>query len=195
VAEPTVSPGLIAGVLHVRPEPFRDDRGFFVRTLDAATLRAAGLDAARFVQENQSRSRRGTLRGLHCRSELSEGKLVRIARGRVFEIIVDLRPWSPTFLVTEHLVLDDKAHRQVFVPPGCAHGFLVLSPLADVCYRHDATYRPGLEAGVRWDDPELAIPWPARPTLVSERDRALPLLAAVRDRLPAWFGSEEPATR
>ena len=189
MAEPTVSPGLIAGVLHVRPEPFRDERGFFVRTLDAASLLAGGLDPARFVQENQSRSRRGTLRGLHCRRELSEGKLVRIARGRVFEAIVDLRPWSPTFLVQEHLVLDDRDHRQVFVPPGCAHGFLVMSPVADVCYKHDAAYRPGLEAGVRWDDPELAIPWPARPTLLSDRDLALPLLADVRDDLGTWFGT------
>lgn len=189
MAEPTVSPGLIAGVLHVRPEPFRDERGFFVRTLDAASLREAGLDPARFVQENQSRSRRGTLRGLHCRRELSEGKLVRIARGRVFEAIVDLRPWSPTFLVQEHLVLDDLDHRQVFVPPGCAHGFLVLSPLADVCYKHDAAYRPGLEAGIRWNDPELAIPWPVHPTLLSDRDLELPLLADVRDELATWFGA------
>jgi dTDP-4-dehydrorhamnose 3,5-epimerase len=193
VAEPIVRPGAIRGVLHVIPDPFRDERGFFVRTLDAASLRAAGLDPARFVQENQSRSRRGTLRGLHCRRELTEGKLVRCARGRVFEAIVDLRPWSPTFLVQEHLVLDDRAHRQVFVPPGCAHGFLVLSPLADICYKHDAPYRPGLEAGVRWDDPELAIPWPSRPAILSERDRALPTLAEVRGELAAWFGSAPPA--
>lgn len=190
-----MTPGLIDGVLHVRPEPFRDERGFFVRTLDAASLREAGLDTARFVQENQSRSRRGTLRGLHCRRELSEGKLVRVARGRVFEAIVDLRPWSPTFLVQEHLVLDDRDHRQVFVPPGCAHGFLVLSPLVDVCYKHDAAYRPGLEAGVRWDDPDLAIPWPARPTLLSERDLALPSLAQIRTTLPDWFGSSGPVNR
>jgi dTDP-4-dehydrorhamnose 3,5-epimerase len=187
VAEPTVTPGLIDGVLHVRPEPFRDERGFFVRTLDAATLRATGLDPAGFVQENQSRSRRGTLRGLHCRRELSEGKLVRIARGRVFEAIVDLRPWSSTFLVQEHLVLDDVEHRQVFVPPGCAHGFLVLSALADVCYKHDAAYRPGLEAGVRWDDPDLAVPWPRPPTTLSARDAALPSLADIRNQLATWF--------
>lgn len=192
MAEPTVRPGAIRGVLHVQPEPFRDERGFFVRTMDAGTLRAAGLDPARFVQENQSRSRRGTLRGLHCRRELSEGKLVRCARGRVFEAIVDLRPWSPTFLVQEHLVLDDRDHRQVFVPPGCAHGFLVLSAVADICYRHDAAYAPGVEAGVRWDDPELAIPWPARPTILSERDRALPALAQVRPELARWFGARDP---
>lgn len=192
MAEPTVSPGAIHGLLHVLPEPFRDERGFFVRTLDAASLRAAGLDPTRFVQENQSRSRRGTLRGLHCRRELSEGKLVRCARGRVYEAIVDLRPWSPTFLVQERLVLDDRDHHQVFVPPGCAHGFLVLSAVADICYKHDAAYRPGLEAGVRWDDPELAIPWPIQPTILSDRDRTLPALAEVRDRLASWFGAEAP---
>jgi dTDP-4-dehydrorhamnose 3,5-epimerase len=192
MAEPIVRPGLIDGVLHVEPSPFRDERGFFVRTLDAASLQAAGLDATRFVQENQSRSRRGTLRGLHCRSELREGKLVRCARGRVFEAIVDLRPWSPTFLVQERLVLDDVAHRQVFVPPGCAHGFLVLSPVADICYHHDTAYVAGVEAGVRWDDPELGIPWPIAPTTLSERDRHLPSLAEVRPRLADWFGPTRP---
>ena len=150
------------------------------------------MDASCFVQENQSRSRRGTLRGLHCRRELTEGKLVRCARGRVFEAIVDLRPWSPTFLAQEHLVLDDRDHRQVFVPPGCAHGFLVLSGWADICYRHDDVYQPTLEVGVRWDDPDLAIPWPEVPSTLSERDRHLPVLAEVRGLLAGWFGSEAP---
>jgi dTDP-4-dehydrorhamnose 3,5-epimerase len=192
VAEPLVRPGSIHGLLHITPNPFVDDRGFFVRTMDAASLRRAGLDPTSFVQENQSRSRRGTLRGLHCRRELSEGKLVRCARGRVFEAVVDLRPWSPTFLVQEQVILDDEAHHQLFVPPGCAHGFEVLSDEADICYKHDAAYVPGLEAGVRWDDPELAIPWPMAPTTLSERDRLLPTLAEVRDELAAWFGTSAP---
>jgi dTDP-4-dehydrorhamnose 3,5-epimerase len=191
VTEPVITPGTIHGVLHVRPDPFRDERGFFVRTMDSTALLAAGIDPARFVQENQSRSRRGTLRGLHVRRELSEGKLVRCARGRLFEAIVDLRLWSPTFLMVEHVVLDDREHRQVFVPPGCAHGYLVTSPVADVCYKHDAAYRPGLEVGIRWDDPDLAIPWPVTPRLLSPRDRALPALAEVRDELARWFGREE----
>jgi dTDP-4-dehydrorhamnose 3,5-epimerase len=160
--------------------------------MDASALRAGGLDPEAFVQENQSRSRRGTLRGLHCRRELREGKLVRCARGEVFEAVVDLRPWSPTFLVQERLVLDDRDHRQLFVPPGCAHGFLVLSELADICYKHDAVYAPGLEVGIAWDDPELAIPWPMAPETLSDRDRVLPHLADVRDQLEDWFGAEPP---
>jgi dTDP-4-dehydrorhamnose 3,5-epimerase len=194
MAEPTVRPGVIDGVLHVEPHPIRDARGFFVRTLDSGSLRASGLDPTRFVQENQSRSRRGTLRGLHCRRELSEGKLVRCAHGRAFEAIVDLRPWSRTFLATETLVLDDRAHRQVYVPPGCAHGFLVLSAVADICYRHDAVYAPELEAGVRWDDPEIGIAWPTMPTLLSDRDRVLPSLAEIRPELERWFGASPPGS-
>ncbi len=161
--------------------------------MNAETLRSVGLDPAAFVQENQSRSRMGTLRGLHCRTQLSEGKLVRCARGRVFESVVDLRPWSPTFLRQEHVILDDEVHLQLFVPPGCAHGFEVLSEWADICYKHDAAYVPGLEAGVRWDDPDLAIPWPIEPTSLSDRDRVLPTLAEILDQLPAWFGREAPA--
>lgn len=192
MAEPIARPGVIHGLLHITPAPIHDERGFFVRTMDADSLRTAGLDPASFVQENQSRSRQGTLRGLHCRRELREGKLVRCARGQVFEAIVDLRPWSPTFLAQEQVLLDDRLHLQVFVPPGCAHGFLVLSDWADICYKHDATYAPGLEMGVIWDDPDLAIPWPVRPTTLSERDRVLPRLAEVRDRLGDWFGTEPP---
>jgi len=192
MGEPVVTPGRIHGVRHVRPAPIRDERGFFVRVLDRDSLLDGGIDPGTFVQENQSRSGYGTLRGLHCRRELSEGKLVRCARGRVWEAIVDLRPWSPTFLQQEHLVLDDVEHRQVWVPPGCAHGFLVLTPLADIHYHHDAAYRPGLEAGVRWDDPELAIPWPVPPTTLSARDRELPPLAEVRGSLEDWFGSAVP---
>src|SRR4029079_17409457 len=124
-----------------------------------AVLAAAGLPTA-FVEESQSRSRRGVLRGLHGRAALSEGKLVRCARGEVFEVVVDLRPWSPTFSQWESFALDDVAHRQVWVPPGMVHGFEVLSEEADICYRMDAAYDPSLDIAVSWDDPELAIPWP-----------------------------------
>jgi dTDP-4-dehydrorhamnose 3,5-epimerase len=192
VAEPVARAGVIHGLWHITPEPIADERGFFVRTMDSDTLRSAGLDPSSFVQENQSRSRRGTLRGLHCRRVLSEGKLVRCARGRVFEAVVDLRPWSPTFLRQEQVILDDQDHLQLFVPPGCAHGYLVLSDWADICYKHDAPYAAGLEVGVIWDDPDLAIEWPVEPTTLSERDRVLPRLAEIRSKLETWYGSEAP---
>jgi dTDP-4-dehydrorhamnose 3,5-epimerase len=193
--EPTVRPGTLEGLLHVLPTPISDERGFFVRTLDAGSLLAAGLDPAGFVQENQSRSRRGTLRGLHFRRALSEGKLVRCARGSVHEVVVDLRPWSPTFLAQESVTLDDERHEQLFVPAGCAHGFQVLSEFADICYKHDAVYAPELEAVVAWDDPELAVAWPLPDPLLSPRDRAAPPLAEVRPFLATWFGIERPAIR
>ena len=186
----------LADVLVFEPEPFVDDRGFFVRTLSADVIASAGLDHTRFVQESQSRSGRAVLRGLHGRAALSEGKLVRCARGEVFEVVVDLRPWSPTFLQRESFVLDDHAHHQVWVPPGCVHGFQVVSELADICYRMDAVYDPSLDISVAWDDPDLAIPWPVRPPILSDRDRAAPALAEVRRssrtgsvvRLPADCG-------
>jgi dTDP-4-dehydrorhamnose 3,5-epimerase len=193
MAEPTVATTTLSGVLAVRPAPIRDERGFFVRTMSADVLLAAGLDPSRFVQENQSRSRLGTLRGLHGRRALSEGKLVRCARGRVFEVVVDLRPWSPTFGRWESFVLDDEDHQQVFVPPGCVHGFQALTDQIDICYKHDAYYEPALEIAVRWDDPELAIPWPLADPLLSPRDEVAPLLAEVRPLLADWYGSEPPA--
>ena len=190
--EPTVRPGRLEGLLHVLPTPIHDERGFFVRTLDAGTLLSAGLDPTGFVQENQSRSTRGTVRGLHFRRDLSEGKLVRCARGTVFEVVVDLRPWSSTFLDQEALTLDDVRHEQLFVPPGCAHGFEVLGDWADICYRHDAVYAPELEAGLAWNDPELAIDWPLADPLLSARDRTAPTLAEIRPLLGTWFGTSRP---
>ena len=190
--EPTVRPGRLEGLLHILPSPIVDPRGFFVRTLDAGTLSESGLDPRRFVQENQSRSRKGTLRGIHFRRQLSEGKLVRCARGSVVEVVVDLRPWSSTFLEQESMVLDDQRHEQVFVPAGCGHGFQVTSELADICYKHDAVYEPALEAGIAWDDPELAIDWPLPDPILSDRDRIAPSLADVRPHLAEWFGERRP---
>jgi dTDP-4-dehydrorhamnose 3,5-epimerase len=192
MGEPRVRPATLRDVLVVEPEPIRDDRGFFVRTLDAATLRAAGVDPTAFVQENQSRSRRGTLRGLHGRSRLEESKLVRCARGSIFEVVVDLRPWSETFGKWESFTLDDEEHREVYVPAGCVHGFLALTDEVDVCYHHDAVYDPTLEIAVRWDDPDLSIAWPERSPSLSARDRDAPALADVRDRLGDWYGTIVP---
>jgi dTDP-4-dehydrorhamnose 3,5-epimerase len=187
VGEPTVSETALHGVLRITPQPIADERGFFVRTMNADVLRAAGIDPTKFVQENQSRSRRGTLRGLHGRRHLSEAKLVRCARGAIFEAVVDLRPWSPTFGSWEAFTLDDVAHEQLLVPAGCVHGFQALTEEIDVCYKHDAPYDPSLEIAIAHDDPTLGIPWPLADKILSARDRAAPLLADVEPSLAEWY--------
>ncbi len=162
--------------------------------MSADILELAGIDPGSFVQENQSRSRRGTLRGLHMRRELRESKVVRCARGTIFEAVVDLRPWSPTFGQWQSFTLDDIDHRQIFVPAGCAHGFQVISDWADVCYKHDAYYAPDLEAALAWNDPELRIPWPIARPILSPRDAGAPQLSMLRSSLAQWFGSEAPSS-
>jgi dTDP-4-dehydrorhamnose 3,5-epimerase len=190
--EPVVRPLSIHGALVVEPTPFRDDRGFFVRTMNAEVLASAGIDSTRFVHENQSRSGLGTLRGLHCRAALTESKLVRCARGAMFEAIVDVRPWSPTYLRLETIVLDDIDHRQVYVPAGCAHGFQALTDMIDVCYKHDAVYDGSLERAIRFDDPTFAIAWPLPNPTISDRDRDAPSFAEIEPQLRDWFGSGAP---
>lgn len=180
------------GVVTIQPTPLLDRRGWFTRVFDVAEHAKAGIDHTTFVQENQSRSRRGVLRGLHTRCELREAKLVRCARGQIFDVVVDLRPWSPTFGQVEHFALDDEQHVQVFIPPGCGHGFQALSDEADVCYRVDAAYEPDKDVAIVWNDPELAIPWPVSEPILSERDAAAPSMKDVRPQLASWFGSSRP---
>jgi len=179
-------------VLVVESTAHHDDRGFFVRTMETDALRDAGIDPGSFVQESQSRSRHGVLRGLHGRKALSEGKLVRCARGAVFEVVLDLRPWSDTFLQWDSITLDDVEHRQLWVPPGTVHGFQVVSTAADICYRMDAAHDPSLDLAVAFDDPDLAIPWPVHDLTVSERDRTARALTDVRPHLEEWFGASAP---
>lgn len=185
--------GTLEGVKVITPAPIFDDRGFFMRVFSWDVHGAVGIDHTKLVQENQSRSRAGTIRGLHTRSHLSEAKLVRCTRGEVFDVVVDLRPWSSTFLRSEHFILEDSLHRQVYVPAGCAHGFQAVSEVADVCYRVDAAYDPALDVAIAYDDPDLAIPWPIRDPIVSARDRSSPRLADVRDQLTTWFGDARPS--
>jgi dTDP-4-dehydrorhamnose 3,5-epimerase len=181
----------LPGVVVLEPQPARDERGFFVRTLDADVLAAAGIDPAAFVQESQSRSGRHVLRGLHLRASPGEAKLVRCARGRVWDVVVDLRPWSPAFGRWESFLLDDEEHRHVYVPRGFGHGFQVLSEVADVCYHHDARYVAAGEAAVAWDDPGIGVSWPHPPVGLSERDRTAPRLEAVLPRLREWFPADD----
>ncbi|HTF55169.1 MAG TPA: dTDP-4-dehydrorhamnose 3,5-epimerase family protein [Pseudonocardia sp.] len=176
-----ILPASLPGVLVFRPTPHRDDRGLFVRTFDLALAREHGLPE--FVQDSQSRSRLGTIRGLHGRSGAGEAKLVRCARGAVHDVLVDARPDSPTFGRHEVFRLDDEAFDQLFVPPGLLHGFQALTQPADVCYRIDRPHDPAEDLAVRFDDADLDIHWPLPVTSVSERDRAAGSWREVRDRL------------
>lgn len=177
----------IPDLLVIRPRPLADQRGWFMRSLCAGEFAAAGIDVSALVQENHSRSRRGVVRGLHVRSQLCEAKLVRVVRGQVFDVAVDLRPWSPMFLQWRSWILDDTSHLQVRIPAGCAHGFQALSDQADVCYRVDAPYDPAHDITIAWDDPEIGIRWPIPEPLLSTRDREAPRLVQVRDQLAGWF--------
>lgn len=172
----------IDGVLLFTPTPHRDERGLFTRTFDAEVAAKAGLDPAAFVQDSQSRSLRGTIRGMHGRAGRGEAKLVRCARGAVYDVLVDARPGSPTFGTRASVLLDDETFVTLYVPPGLLHGFQALSD-ADVCYRIDREHDPAEDLSVRYDDPDLAIAWPLPVTFVSERDRTAGTWAQLRDRL------------
>lgn len=178
-----VIPSRIAGPVLLEPQVFGDDRGFFVETFRSDAWREAGVDAE-FVQDNHSRSRRGTLRGMHFQTSPGQAKLVRCARGAIVDVIVDLRRGSPTFGEWEAFELDDVAMRQLFVPVGFAHGFCVTSEMADVAYKCSNYYDPATEAGIAYDDPAVGIIWPDVERIVSERDARAPRLADVADSLP-----------
>jgi dTDP-4-dehydrorhamnose 3,5-epimerase len=175
-----IIPQAIPEVLLFKPRVFGDARGFFVETARQTLLDAAGIPP--LLQHNQSRSACGVLRGLHYQLEQPQGKLVRCARGSVFDVAVDVRRDSPSFGEWVGAVLDDVDHHQLWVPPGFAHGFLVLSEVADVCYLCSDYYHPASEQGIAWDDPELAIPWPDLPEgaspQLSAKDQVNPTLAA-----------------
>lgn len=167
----------LPGVLLIEPRVFGDARGFFVETLRAEWLAQAGLNTP-FVQDNQSRSRKGVLRGLHYQLQQPQGKLVRCARGKVFDVAVDVRRGSPHFGQWTGHVLDDVTHRQMYIPPGFAHGFCVLSDEADFVYRCTNYYHPASEAGIAWNDPDVGIEWPTldTPFALSDKDAKLPRL-------------------
>lgn len=162
----------LPGVLLFRPEPHRDDRGLFTRTFDVNVARGAGLDPSAFVQDSQSRSRRGVLRGLHGRAGAGEAKLIRCAHGAVHDVLVDARPCSPTFGEHQAFRLDDVDFAHLYVPAGFLHGFQSLTEVSDVCYRIDREHDPVEDLAVRYDDPELAIDWPLPVSAVSARDAA-----------------------
>lgn len=162
----------LAGVLLFLPTPHRDERGFFTRTFDNTVARQAGLDPHAFLQDSQSRSRQGAIRGLHGRSGRGEGKLVRCAHGAVHDVLVDARPDSPTFGQHIAVLLDDETFAHLYVPPGLLHGFQALTEPADVCYRIDREHNPSEDIAVRYDDPDLGITWPLPVSVLSPRDSA-----------------------
>lgn len=166
----------IPGVVVIEPQVFGDDRGYFMETYQIDEFAAAGIDKP-FVQDNQSRSTKGVLRGLHFQIEHPQSKLVRVVSGEVFDVAVDLRPDSPTYGKWEGAVLSAENRRQFFVPRGFAHGFLVLSDVAEFCYKCDDVYHPNDEGGLMWNDPEIGIEWPileGMELVLSEKDKAHP---------------------
>ena len=175
-----VTPTAIPDVLVLEPKVFGDARGFFTESFNQQAFDAATGSQYTFVQDNHSRSSQGVLRGLHYQlPPHAQGKLVRVVRGAVWDVAVDIRPGSPTFdqWVAETLTEDN--HKQLWLPPGFAHGFVVLSDSADFLYKTTDYYAPECDRGIRWDDPELAIAWPqvAGGYLLSEKDQRQPLLA------------------
>ncbi|MGW4051181.1 dTDP-4-dehydrorhamnose 3,5-epimerase family protein [Streptomyces sp. NPDC004779] len=172
----------IAGAYLFEPTPHADERGSFCRTFDADVVRSVGLDPDSFVQDSLSRSVRGVLRGLHLRSGAGEAKLVRCSYGRIFDVVVDLRPDSPTYRSVATFELSDATQTTLYIPAGCAHGFQALTGPADVSYRIDRPHDPSEDVTIAFDDPELAVPWPLPVTSVSRRDREAPSLAEVLKR-------------
>ncbi len=167
----------IPGVFLIETMVYGDERGYFAETYKEPDFRAAGLDY-RFVQDNQSLSRRGVLRGLHFQRNYPQAKLVRVLRGEVFDVAVDLRGGSETYGKWVGAVLSAENRRQLMIPRGFAHGFLVLSEEAEFAYKCDEVYHPGDEGGIAWDDPDIGVRWPdAGEIILSEKDKHHPTLA------------------
>lgn len=164
------------GVLIIEPRIFGDERGFFKETFSAERYREQAGITQVFVQDNQSRSQQGVLRGLHFQKTRPQGKLVGVSRGSVYDVAVDVDPSSPTFGIYVGVELSDSNHRQLWIPPGYAHGFCVLSEIADFTYKCTDYYLPQDEGGLAWDCPEVAIPWPVANPQLSEKDKHYPRL-------------------
>jgi dTDP-4-dehydrorhamnose 3,5-epimerase len=171
------TPLALRGLVLIEETRRGDARGFFAETFRSTAFREAGIEHP-FVQDNHARSARGVLRGLHYQlPPRSQGKLVRVVTGTVFDVAVDLRQGSATFGRWAGVTLSGDEPRMLWVPPGFAHGYVVLSETADFTYKVTAEYAPELDRGVRWDDPAIGVEWPLERPVLSERDRALPLLA------------------
>jgi dTDP-4-dehydrorhamnose 3,5-epimerase len=185
----------LPGLLLIEPRCFRDERGFFLETFHADRYRDNGIMDT-FLQDNHSRSRRGVLRGLHFQVRRPQAQIVTVMRGRVFDVAVDLRPDSTTFGQWYGTELSDDGPRQLYMAPGFAHGFCVLSELADLHYKVSRLYDHTDEGGVVWSDPQIGIRWPIENPAVSQRDNAYPTLRQLdRERLPHVASSPPDAKR
>ena len=173
----------IPDVVVIEPDIHADGRGFFLETYHADRYREHGI-AGPFVQDNQSRSVAGTLRGLHLQIRRPQGKLIRVIEGEIFDVAVDVRRGSPTFGRWVGAILTAENFKQMYVPPGFAHGFAVVSPIAQVEYKCTDLYDPASEIGVAWNDPALGITWPIGQPILSKRDSQHPTLAEQTDKLP-----------
>jgi dTDP-4-dehydrorhamnose 3,5-epimerase len=171
------------GLVLLEPTVHADARGFFAETFRENVWAQHGVEVD-FVQDNHSRSARGTLRGMHFQTEPGQAKLIRVARGRILDVVVDLRRGPGTFGEWEAVELDDESMHQLYIPVGFAHGFCVLSDVADVVYKCSSYYDGATESQIAFDDPDLELPWPDLELIVSDRDRDAPRLRDVADDLP-----------
>lgn len=165
------------GVLEIQPRVFQDERGFFLETFHELKLRELGIDYS-FVQDNHSRSMKGVLRGLHFQTQHPQGKLVYVPRGEVFDVVVDIRKESKTYGQWYGTILNEQNHKFLFIPPGLAHGFCVISDWADFLYKCTDFYHPEDESGIIWNDLEIGIQWPVQNPTVSLKDSRLPRFMA-----------------
>jgi dTDP-4-dehydrorhamnose 3,5-epimerase len=179
------TPTKLPGVIVIEPDIFRDARGFFLEVYNAKRYAEAGVTAS-FVQDNQSRSIKGTLRGLHFQYAYPQAKLIRVLSGEIFDVAVDIRRSSPTFKQWTSAVLSSENFHQLYVPTGFAHGFQVLSDTAEVEYKCSDFYNKPDEGAILWSDPELGVEWPIRPPVVSPKDHDAPLLRDIMEKLPVY---------
>ena len=170
----------LAGVLILEPKVYGDQRGFFLESFQTARYHEAGISLP-FVQDNHSRSQRGVHRGLHFQHSRPQGKLVSVSRGSVYDVAVDINPGSPTCGQFVGIELNDENHRQLWIPPGYAHGFCVLSDIADFQYKCTDLYHPEDEGGLIWNDPVVNIPWPIEQPKLSDKDQRNPTLRQLLD--------------
>lgn len=166
----------IPEVILVTPQIFGDERGFFMEEYKESVFKANGITAD-FVQDNHSRSRKDVVRGLHYqKGEHAQGKLVRVLNGAIWDVAVDIRPGSPTYLQWVAAELSDKNHCQLYIPAGFAHGFVALTDSADLLYKVTTEYCPAADAGIAWNDPTIGVKWPVANPILSEKDRKLPFI-------------------
>ena len=181
----------LPGVILLEPKRHGDSRGFFLETYRENAFKEAGINGP-FVQDNHSRSKRGILRGLHYQLTQPQGKLVRVASGAVFDVALDVRNGSPTFGQWFGATLDEDNMRMMYIPPGFAHGFLVLSEIADFIYKCTDYYHPHSEQGILWNDPDLGVKWPITDVQLSEKDVNNPILKEQPEELLPHFAETKP---